>query len=189
MSQDIGVALNPRWVRAFSVWGLWVAGGLVVAGGVGYEFAQEFAGGGVDDSEVEIVDQDQDAGSGVGGLPRVFRTVEFAFIMRRAANSGIRCGLRVVSGSRVRSEFVVDCRTVRCSGQCPPSLSSVSDTRCDALARSSGWRKTIPPAHYPNIDRSPTECRNPSRIRVARYSADVYCVPRSECIIQSGSSR
>ena len=88
------------------------------------------------------------------GLPRVFRTVEFAFIMRRAANSGIRCGLRVVSGSRVRSEFVVDCRTVRCSGQCPPSLSSVTDTRCDALARSSGWRKTIPPAHYPNIDRS-----------------------------------
>jgi hypothetical protein len=39
---------------------------LVVAGGVGYEFAQEFAGGGVDDSDVEVVDEDQDAGSGVG---------------------------------------------------------------------------------------------------------------------------
>jgi hypothetical protein len=66
MSQDIGMALNPHWVRAFSVWGLGVAGGLVVAGGVGYEFAQEFAGGGVDDPNVEVVDEDQDAGSGVG---------------------------------------------------------------------------------------------------------------------------
>ena len=39
---------------------------------------------------------------------------------RRAVNSGTRCGLRVVSGSRVRNEFVDDCRTVRCSAQYPP---------------------------------------------------------------------
>ena len=40
--------------------------GLVVAVGVDGEFAEEFAGGGVDDADVEVVDQHQDAGSGVG---------------------------------------------------------------------------------------------------------------------------
>ncbi len=38
----------------------------VVAGGVGDEVAQEFAGGGLDDADVEVVDQQQDGGSGVG---------------------------------------------------------------------------------------------------------------------------
>jgi len=42
------------------------AGGLVVAGGVEDQLAQEFAGGGVDDSDVEVLDEDQDVGSGVG---------------------------------------------------------------------------------------------------------------------------
>ena len=40
--------------------------GLVVAGGVDGEFAEEFAGGGVDDADVEVVDQHQDVGPGVG---------------------------------------------------------------------------------------------------------------------------
>ncbi len=40
--------------------------GLVVAGGVEGEFAEELACGGVDDADVEVVNQDQDAGSGVG---------------------------------------------------------------------------------------------------------------------------
>ena len=39
------------------------AGGLVVPGGVEDELAEEFAGGGVDDSDVEVLDKDQDAGS------------------------------------------------------------------------------------------------------------------------------
>lgn len=39
---------------------------MVVAGGVKGELAQEFAGGGVDDSDVQILDQEQDVGSGVG---------------------------------------------------------------------------------------------------------------------------
>jgi hypothetical protein len=39
---------------------------LVVLGGVEGEFAQEFAGGGVDDADVEVLDEDQDVGSGVG---------------------------------------------------------------------------------------------------------------------------
>jgi hypothetical protein len=40
--------------------------GLVVAGGVDLQFAQEFAGGGVDDPHVVIVGEQQDVGSGVG---------------------------------------------------------------------------------------------------------------------------
>jgi hypothetical protein len=41
-------------------------GGLVVAGGVEGQFAQELAGGGVDDPDVQVVGQEQDVGSGVG---------------------------------------------------------------------------------------------------------------------------
>jgi hypothetical protein len=36
---------------------------LVVPGGVEDELAEEFAGGGVDDFDVEVLDEDQDAGS------------------------------------------------------------------------------------------------------------------------------
>ena len=36
---------------------------MVVPGGVESEVAQDFSGGGVDDFDVEVVDQDQDAGS------------------------------------------------------------------------------------------------------------------------------
>ena len=39
---------------------------MVVAGGVDGELAEELAGAGVDDSDVEFLDQDQDAGSSVG---------------------------------------------------------------------------------------------------------------------------
>jgi hypothetical protein len=39
---------------------------LIVAGGVENQIAEQFAGGGFDDSDVEVVDEDQDAGSGVG---------------------------------------------------------------------------------------------------------------------------
>ena len=39
---------------------------MVVLGGVEDQFAEEFAGGGVDDPDVEVVDEEQDVGSGVG---------------------------------------------------------------------------------------------------------------------------
>jgi hypothetical protein len=39
---------------------------LVVAGGVEGEVAEEFAGGGVDDADVEVVDEEDDGGLGVG---------------------------------------------------------------------------------------------------------------------------
>ncbi len=44
----------------------WSAGALVSLGWVESELTEEFAGGGVDDADVEIFDQDDDAGSGVG---------------------------------------------------------------------------------------------------------------------------
>ena len=40
--------------------------GLVVASGVDDEVAEEFPGGGVDDAYVEVLDEQGDAGSGVG---------------------------------------------------------------------------------------------------------------------------
>jgi len=58
MSQDIGMTPNPR--ARFGV--LWLAGwparscgGLVAAGGVEVQFAQELAGGGVDDADVQVL--------------------------------------------------------------------------------------------------------------------------------------
>jgi hypothetical protein len=39
---------------------------LVVAGGIDSEFAEQFAGDGVDDSDVEVLDEQDDVGSGVG---------------------------------------------------------------------------------------------------------------------------
>lgn len=48
----------------FSGWSGWSAGGLVVAGGVEGEVAENFAGGGVDDADVEVVDERDDVGSG-----------------------------------------------------------------------------------------------------------------------------
>jgi|SRR5450755_1740963 hypothetical protein len=44
----------------------WAAGGLVVPGGVEDEFAEQFAGGGVEDADAQVLDQEQDVGSGVG---------------------------------------------------------------------------------------------------------------------------
>jgi hypothetical protein len=44
----------------------WPAGGLVVAGCVEGELAQEFAGGGVDDADAPVLDEQEDVGSGVG---------------------------------------------------------------------------------------------------------------------------
>jgi hypothetical protein len=43
----------------------WVDG-LVVAGGVDDQLAQQLAGGRVDDADLEVLDEQQDGGSGVG---------------------------------------------------------------------------------------------------------------------------
>ena len=56
------------WFRfSGSVGSSWSAGGLsgavVAAGGVDGELAEDFAGGGVDDADVEVVDEHDDGGS------------------------------------------------------------------------------------------------------------------------------
>jgi hypothetical protein len=42
------------------------SGGLVIATGVEGELAEELAGGGVDDADVQVADEHEDVGSGVG---------------------------------------------------------------------------------------------------------------------------
>jgi hypothetical protein len=72
MSQDIGMTPNPQegsgsWLRGlFFRLSPGCAGGLVVARWVEGQVAEEFAGGGVDDADVQVVDEQQDVGSGVG---------------------------------------------------------------------------------------------------------------------------
>ena len=69
ISQDIGMTPNPKWVRGFSGWGPGPGGRVFrwagSCGGVEDEFADEFAGGGVDDADVQVVDEHEDGGSGV----------------------------------------------------------------------------------------------------------------------------
>ena len=62
MSQDIGIAADLLQVCGFFPFGAFGgAGGLVVPGGVEGEVSQGFAGGGVDDGDVMVLDEDQDA--------------------------------------------------------------------------------------------------------------------------------
>src|SRR3954452_4102458 len=68
LSGDTGQP-GPQLGSGFSVSGVGAwgsAGGLVVAGGVDGQLADELAGGGVDDADVEVVDELDDAGSAVG---------------------------------------------------------------------------------------------------------------------------
>jgi len=68
MSQDIGDSRTLYWVRllSFSGGSFGCSGGLVVPVRVEDEVAQELAGGGVDDADLEILDEQDDVGSGVG---------------------------------------------------------------------------------------------------------------------------
>jgi hypothetical protein len=65
----------------------WAAGGLVVAGRVDGELAEEFAGGGVDDADVQVLDEQQDAGSGVG--PADADVVQTAVDAQGDASAGV----------------------------------------------------------------------------------------------------
>jgi hypothetical protein len=71
MSQDIEDVWTCGFVGSGVLWSFaggagWSSGALIVPGGVEGEFSQDFAGGGVDDADVEVLDEDQDVGSGVG---------------------------------------------------------------------------------------------------------------------------
>ena len=77
MSQDIGMTLNLRRGSGSLVFGAsaacpWAGS----CGRVEGELAQELAGGGADDADVQVVHERQDAGSGVG--PADATVVEFA---------------------------------------------------------------------------------------------------------------
>ena len=48
-------------------WSGWESAGLVVAGGVRGEFADQFSGVACDDADVQVVDQEGDSGSGSAG--------------------------------------------------------------------------------------------------------------------------
>jgi len=64
--------VHLNWVRIVWFWSCWAfacAGWLVVPGGVEGEVAQDFAGGGVDDADVEVGDE-QDEGVPLNQLPR-----------------------------------------------------------------------------------------------------------------------
>jgi hypothetical protein len=61
--------VNPRIVGSLFLLGTGpgdLPGGLAVLGGVEDQFTQEFSGGGVDDADLEVVDEDQDVGFGRG---------------------------------------------------------------------------------------------------------------------------
>ena len=63
MSQDIEDTANLRRVCGVFLWPAWsAAGGLVALGRVEDEFAEELAGVGVDDADVQVLDEEQDAG-------------------------------------------------------------------------------------------------------------------------------
>ena len=67
MSRDIEDTANLHRVRGVFLWPAGgSAGGLVGLVGVEGELAEEFAGVGVDHADVQVLDQEQDAGSGVG---------------------------------------------------------------------------------------------------------------------------
>jgi hypothetical protein len=67
MSQVIEDTASLRRVRGVFLWpARSSAGGLVSLVGVEGELARKLAGAGVDDADVQVLDEEQDAGSGVG---------------------------------------------------------------------------------------------------------------------------
>ena len=69
ISREIGDSPDPRlwvWAAVIFGWAFGCSGGLVVLGGVEDELAEELTGGGVDHADVQVLDEQDDAGSGVG---------------------------------------------------------------------------------------------------------------------------
>ena len=92
MSQDIGDRPNLR-VRSVSRLGLGL--GLVVPDGVEGELAEEFSGGLGDDADVQVLDEQEDVGSGVGSSdadvvePAVDAQCDDAVTPRRTSRCGV----------------------------------------------------------------------------------------------------
>jgi hypothetical protein len=62
---DLRFAGSPVSFAAL-LWSGWSSRRLVVASGVDGEFAEQFAGGGVDDTDLQVLDEQDGGGSGVG---------------------------------------------------------------------------------------------------------------------------
>jgi hypothetical protein len=88
------------------------AGGLVVLVRVEGEFAEQFAGG-VDDADVEVLDEEQDVGAGVG--PADADVVELA-VVAQGDDAGV---VDVRRGAHIRPGLVIR------PGQVSSRLSSV----------------------------------------------------------------
>ena len=120
MSQDIGMTPNPQlgfgvsfcagWAGCLFRGSGWAAGGLVAAGGVEFEFAEQFAGGGVDDADVQVLDEQQDVGSGIG--PADADVVELAGV----AQGDGAVGVEAVGADLCRSKIRCDPMTCGFSG-------------------------------------------------------------------------
>ena len=99
-------------------WGLsgasWFADGLVVAGGVEGQLAQELAGNGIDDADVQVLDEHEDGGSGMGPAdadvvePAVVAEGDFAVgVDAVRADAVVGAGVAAVVGA-VFGQRVVD---------------------------------------------------------------------------------
>jgi hypothetical protein len=66
ISQEIGITRTRSVGSGRCCFGLPWVDGLVVAGGVDDQLAEQLAGGRVDDADLEVVDEQPDGGSGVG---------------------------------------------------------------------------------------------------------------------------
>jgi hypothetical protein len=102
---------RPAWSSRWRAGGR--AGGLVVLVRVEGEFAEQFAGGGVDDADVEVLDEEQDVGAGVG--PADADVVELA-VVAQGDDAGV---VDVRRGAHIRPGLVIR------PGQVSSRLSSV----------------------------------------------------------------
>jgi hypothetical protein len=66
ISQEIGITLNPQCGLGVMLFWRVVGGWAGSRGWVDDQLAQQLAGGRVDDADLEVLDQQQDGGSGVG---------------------------------------------------------------------------------------------------------------------------
>ena len=66
MSQNIRIGPNPRLGFGPFLCSRWMLAGLVVLGGIEGYSGDELAGGGVDDSDAQVLDEHQIVGWGVG---------------------------------------------------------------------------------------------------------------------------
>ena len=86
--------------RGFAAGSLRGSGGLVVAAGIEGRVAEEFAGGGADDAGLKVLDEQDDAGSGVGSSHA--DVVESAAVALGEA-SRVLCRPYAGRGSRLRA--------------------------------------------------------------------------------------